>query len=344
MKKVIYIYENETPGQFKIGKADQREGQANDISPLEIAAVRIAEQLTASSRGKLIIHAALDVSHYEGDTTVLESQIHDQLEMMTEKGISKLKREMFHDDELIKSGTTEWFNIPMEASEVVELVDSIIRDITNKSGKATYNARAYQAYIKALVLDQVEELINNNKSRVIAAELAPRFGKTLWSLDLFKALCDEFGYQYLILPAYVLTAHSSFLTDFNGFSDFNDMIFVDDKDPNFKQKIQDNVDKRMIITTSLHTTDTSKYDVIKGLESSKKVAIVDEADFGAHTKTSKEVINHLECDLTLLITGSAIERAISGYEVNEVIQWSYTDMLLLQDGQHPILDNFKKVA
>jgi len=339
MKKVIYIYENETPGQFKIGKADQREGQANDISPLEIAAVRIAEQLTASSRGKLIIHAALDVSHYEGDTTVLESQIHDQLEMMTEKGISKLKREMFHDDELIKSGTTEWFNIPMEASEVVELVDSIIRDITNKSGKATYKARAYQAYIKALVLDQVED-----GNKVIAAELAPRFGKTLWSLDLFKALCDEFGYQYLILPAYVLTAHSSFLTDFNGFSDFNDMIFVDDKDPNFKQKIQDNVDKRMIITTSLHTTDTSKYDVIKGLESSKKVAIVDEADFGAHTKTSKEVINHLECDLTLLITGSAIERAISGYEVNEVIQWSYTDMLLLQDGQHPILDNFKKVA
>ena len=122
------------------------------------------------------------------------------------------------------------------------------------------------------------------------------------------------------------------------------MVFVDDKDPNFKQKIQDNVDKQMIITTSLHTSDKSKYDVIKSLDSSKKVAIVDEADFGAHTTTSKEVINHLECDLKLLITGSAIERAISGYEVNEVIQWSYTDMLLLQDGTHPILDNFKKVA
>jgi hypothetical protein len=339
MKKVIYIYENEVQGQFKIGKADQRVGQSDDITPLEIAAVRIAEQLTASSRGKLVIHAALDVSHYEGDTTVLESQIHNQLEMMTEKGISRLQREMFHDNELIKSGLTEWFNIPMEASEVVELVDSIIRDITNKSGKATYKARAYQAYIKALILDQVED-----GNKVIAAELAPRFGKTLWSLDLFKALCEEFGYQYLILPAYVLTAHSSFLTDFNGFSDFNDMIFVDDKDPNFKQKIQDNVDKRMIITTSLHTTDTSKYDVIKALDSSKKVAIVDEADFGAHTTTSKEVINYLECDLKLLITGSAIERAISGYEVNEVIQWSYTDMLLLKDNNHPILDNFKKVA
>lgn len=339
MKKVIYIYENETPGQFKIGKADQREGQSDDVSILEIAAVRIAEQLTAASRGKLIIHAALDVSHYEGDTTELEDQIHKRLSMMTEQGISRLRREMFHDNELIKSGLTEWFNIPMEGSKVVELIDSIIRNITNKSGKATYKARAYQAYIKALVLDKVED-----GEKVIAAELAPRFGKTLWSLDLFKALCDEFGYQYLILPAYVLTAHSSFLTDFNGFSDFNEMIFVDDKDPEFKQKIQNNTNKRMIITTSLHTTDTTKYDVIKALDTSKKIAIVDEADFGAHTKTSKEIINHLECDLKLLITGSAIERAISGYEVNEVIQWSYTDMLLLQDGTHPILDNFKKVA
>lgn len=339
MKKVIYIYENEIQGQFKIGKADQRIGQSDDISPLEIAAVRIAEQLTASSRGKLIIHAALDVSHYDGDTTVLESQIHNKLESMTEQGISRIPREMFHDNSLIKAGLTEWFNIPMDASEVVELVDSIIRDITNKSGKATYKARAYQAYIKALVLDKVE-----TGEKVIAAELAPRFGKTLWSLDLFNALCDEFGYQYLILPAYVLTAHSSFLTDFNGFNDFNEIVFVDDKDPSFKQKIEDNVDKRMIITTSLHTTDKSKYDVIKSLDSTKKVAIVDEADFGAHTTTSKEVINHLECDLKLLITGSAIERAISGYEVNEVIQWSYTDMLLLKDGEHPILDNFKKVA
>jgi len=342
MKKVIYIYE--INGEYKIGKADQREGQSNHISPLEIAAVRIAEQLTAATRGKLIIHAALDISHYDGNSTEVESEIHHRLEMMTEEGISRISREIYYKDEMIKHGSTEWFIIPMDPSEVVELVDSMIRDITRKSGKATYKARAYQAYIKALVLDQVEELIKNKKQRVIAAELAPRFGKTLWSLDLFKALCEEFGYQYLILPAYVLTAHSSFLTDFNGFSDFNEMVFVDDKDPNFKQKIQDNVDKQMIITTSLHTSDKSKYDVIKSLDSSKKVAIVDEADFGAHTTTSKEVINHLECDLKLLITGSAIERAISGYEVNEVIQWSYTDMLLLQDGTHPILDNFKKVA
>tara|TARA_B110000967_G_C18773744_1_gene504443 strand:- start:72 stop:1103 length:1032 start_codon:yes stop_codon:yes gene_type:complete len=337
MKKVIYIYE--INGEYKIGKADQRIGQSDDITLLEIAANRISEQLTAATRGKLIIHAALDVSQYDGNSTEVESEIHHRLEMMTEHGISRISREIYYKDEMIKHGSTEWFIIPMEGSEVVELVDSMIRDITKKSGKSKFTPYAYQAYIKALVLDQVEA-----GKEIIAAELAPRFGKTLWGLDLFNALCDEFGYQYLILPAYVLTAHSSFLNDFNSFNDFNDIVFVDDKDPNFKQKIQDNVDKRMIITTSLHTSDISKYDVIKSLDSNKKVAMVDEADFGAHTKTSKEIINHLGCDLKILITGTAIERAISGYDVEDIIQWSYTDMLLLQDDRHPILENFKKVA
>ena len=153
MKKVIYIYENENSRSIQDSvKADQREGQSDNISALEIAAVRIAEQLTASSRGKLIIHAALDVSHYEGDTTILESQIHKQLEMMTEKGISRIQREMFHDDELIKSGLTEWFNIPMDASEVVELVDSIIRDITTKVVKQLIKHALTKLTLKRLYL------------------------------------------------------------------------------------------------------------------------------------------------------------------------------------------------
>jgi hypothetical protein len=180
---------------------------------------------------------------------------------------------------------------------------------------------------------------------VIAAELAPRFGKTLWSLDLFNALCDEFGYQYLILPAYVLTAHSSFMNDFKAFSDFNDIKFVSDKDSDFEDQIlNNNGDSRMIVTVSLHTSveAISKYNCLAEIEVSKKVAIIDEADFGAHTNSSKNIINHINPALKILITGTAIERAIAGYDVAEVIQWSYTDMLLLQDNNHPILENFLK--
>ena len=42
MKKVIYIYSDNVPNQYKIGKADQREGQDSSVSALEIAQVRIS--------------------------------------------------------------------------------------------------------------------------------------------------------------------------------------------------------------------------------------------------------------------------------------------------------------
>lgn len=337
MKKVIYIYSDDVPNQYKIGKADQRQDQTEDVTTLEIAKVRITEQANAATRGTFIIHAALDISHYDGDSTEVEHFIHENL--AGHGKINRLERtvKFKKSDEVLKKGTTEWFATEMSDAELIDEVDRLIVKFTSNTGKMRYSARAYQAYIKALVLDQVEA-----GKPVIAAELAPRFGKTLWSLDLFNALCDEFGYQYLILPAYVLTAHSSFMNEYKSFSDFNDIKFVSDKDADFEKTVRENGDSRMIIAVSLHTSSDaiSKYNCLAEIEDSKKVAIIDEADFGAHTESSKKIINYINPALKILITGTAIERAIAGYDVDEVIQWSYTDMLLLQDNSHPMLENF----
>jgi hypothetical protein len=339
MKKIIYIYSDSVPNQYKIGKADQRTNQEEDITIDEIGNVRISEQLSAATRGDIVIHATLDISHYEGDSKKVENYIHKNLEKLG--NITRLKRTVYSAKfkEKLKEGTTEWFETNLSAPEIIDMVDKLIIKFTNKTGKIKYEARAYQAYIKALVLDQVEA-----GNPVIAAELAPRFGKTLWSLDLFNALCDEFGYQYLILPAYVLTAHSSFMNDFKAFSDFNDIKFVSDKDSDFEDQIRNNKESRMIIAVSLHTSTEaiSKYNCLAEIETFKKVSIIDEADFGAHTKSSKNIINYINSGLKILITGTAIERAIAGYDINDVIRWSYTDMLLLQDNNHPILENFLK--
>lgn len=341
MKKVIYIYSDDVPNQYKVGKADQRQDQTEDVTTLEIAQVRISEQVTAATRGTFVIHAALDVSHYEGSTVELENLIHDNLAVHGK--INRLDRIVKdkESDEVLKEGDTEWFETDMSSAEFIDEVDRLIVKFTSKTGKMRYTARAYQAYIKALVLDQVEA-----GKPVIATELAPRFGKTLWSLDLFNALCDEFGYQYLILPAYVLTAHSSFMNDYKSYSDFNDIKFVSDKDADFEQRVRENSDSRMIIAVSLHTSSDaiSKYNCLAEIEDFKKVAIIDEADFGAHTESSKKIINYINPALKILITGTAIDRAIAGYDVDEVIQWSYTDMLLLQNNEHPMLDKFYNQA
>lgn len=337
MKKVIYIYSDEKPNEFKVGKADQRINQTDEITIDEIGNVRISEQLSAHSRGEINIHKILDISHYEGLSTEVEHYIHNELSKMG--NIDRLGRSLKNANTgaVVTKGSSEWFKTNIQIDEFIDIIDKLIIKFTQKTGKRKYEAYAYQAYVKALTLDQVEA-----GKPVIAAELAPRFGKTLWSLDLFNALCDEFGYQYLILPAYVLTAHSSFMKDYKRFSDFNDIKFVSDKDVDFEKTIRENGDSRMIIAVSLHTSSDaiSRYKCLAEIEDSKKVAIIDEADFGAHTESSKKIINCISPALKILITGTAVERAIAGYDVDEVIQWSYTDMLLLQDNSHPMLENF----
>lgn len=331
IKKVIYVYTDEvSTTQFKIGKADQRKDQVDGITVEEVAKIRISEQATAATRGEFRIVSTFDISHVESSQAV-ESAIHQNI---VKKGYERLTRRL--ED---KKGNTEWFDFPdLTEGQVVELVKELVEKETGFSGLKVYSPRIYQAYVKGLLLDQVEK-----GQKVIGAELAPRFGKTLWALDTFKTLVEDLGYQYLLLPAYVLTAHSSFQKELRSFKDFDKMMFISDTDSDFEEKVKANKDKILVIATSLHTPEESldKFDCIGNLPSDKKVAFVDEADFGAHTDASKKRLDVLDAGLKVLMTGTAIERAVAGYNVQDVIKWSYMDMLLLKDGIHPLLNKLK---
>jgi hypothetical protein len=137
-----------------------------------------------------------------------------------------------------------------------------------------------------------------------------------------------------------LTALSSFEKEFysfNGFSD--DMIFIrkgDDVESIFNEWYGK---KLIILPVSLHSEDyKNKYDFIKNLPKKDKMSIIDEADFGCHRKNSQEFINFLESHLDIYITGTAIERVISPLDNIEdnIIRWSYTDMLMVKNGEHPL--------
>ena len=79
-----------------------------------------------------------------------------------------------------------------------------------------------------------------------------------------RTLTEEKGFQYLLLPAYVLTAHASFQKELRSFSNFDDMLFISDKDENFEEKVRANADKKLVIATSLHTLEESlgKYNAV----------------------------------------------------------------------------------
>ena len=331
MKKVIYVYRNNLliGNMYKIGKADQRADQSDDITIEEIASIRVKEQHTAATAGRSEIVRVYDISNVDNSTAV-EGAIHKDIE---KKGYVRVARTVEGTD-----GTTEWFEFgDTEEGQVLGLLNNLVSKHASTSGLLDYTPRAYQKIIQ----DQIVEEVTKG-SKIIGAELAARFGKTLWAYGTFKKLVEEQDFQYMLLPAYVLTAHSSFQKELTNFNTFKDFIFISDKEDDFEEKIIANADKKLVIATSLHTPEDSlgKYSAVANLDSSKKIAFIDEADFGAHTEASKLRIDLLDVPTKVVMTGTAIERALAGYDVDTIVKWSYFDMLLLKDGNHPVLDTF----
>jgi hypothetical protein len=307
MENKIYIYTTKTyrkNGWYKIGQTTRD------------TVVRVKEQ-DGTSNPEVLDHI------FEINSGLSDTEIHKILE--NKYGFSKCR------------DNREWF----EGFDGDDHVITIVNKIISESGidtRPTYSPRFYQDYVNMVFL---EKLSKSEKNKIdFALELAPRFGKTVWSIDLIKTLFTDFGYKICFLPAYVLTALSSFKKDFyhfNGYS--NDMVYVSQND-DIEKVIKENYGKKMIIVeTSLHLNDyVGKLDFVKNLPSEEKVCFMDEADFGTHRGNSQDVIRFIDSKLNVYMTGTAIEKVINPLENLEdnVIRWSYTDMLMVKKGEHPI--------
>jgi hypothetical protein len=234
-------------------------------------------------------------------------------------------------------GGNEWFGGFKSEDEAIVVLLKII----NAYGKLTlkkYIPRFYQDYIKLVFKQKLESDTNETKEFVLI--LAPRFGKTLWALDLMVDLFKEYGYKIVAIPAYYLSALSSFEKEFYQHEQFVDnMVFVTQKDDP-KKIINENLGKKMIILAiSLHIPDyENKYNFLSEIPKNQKVAFIDEADFGCHRENSQKFINFLDCELNIYMTGTGGEKVIAPLTNigNNIISWSYLDMLMTQNGEHPI--------
>lgn len=339
MKKyrVIYIY---TDGKdYKIGKADR---EAN--SPEECADIRISEQMTAVSKGKFWTVSVFEITNEKVDSLFVEGYIHNKIELL---GYERIKRKFVKAQGDLREGNSEWFNFRnLKEYEVLNLVRKIFLEVNKVSGQKHYIPRFYQDIVDALVIDKILNQ-KNEDSISIALELAPRFGKTLWSLNLFNALTKLLGIKVLILPTFVLSAESSFIKEISNFSDFENFVMLDPQSEDFKEKVRiaKENNKSIFIAASMHMSkDRLKNykESMKIFVSSEIMSIVDEADFGAHTDSSREILNAVKSKITLLITGTAIERAVRGLNINNnIIIWTQTDMQMVKKGTHPLLKYVK---
>lgn len=191
---------------------------------------------------------------------------------------------------------TEWFKIPGNSQqELQKYIDDIIAE---KEGKRIRNSVRIRG-IQKKALDKAMSIIDNAEFDVsIAANLCPRFGKTIWALLLFNEIHKKYGNRVMLLPAYWLGVHSSFINELNEYNDFLDIVQIDVNDPDARNQAIDAISagQRIVIPISLHgdlDTWKDKHDWIAAIPNSDVFCFADEGDFGTHTENQVSKLEHI---------------------------------------------------
>lgn len=303
----IYVYTTKSDrllGNYKIGQTER------DVLR------RVKEQDSTSNSEELEVV-------YQIESVLSDREIHNILE--SKFGFKKCR------------GNREWYEKFENDEEVITVINKIISESTLDT-RLTYKARFLQEYIKLAFLDKLK---NNKKQKIdFALELAPRFGKTIWAIDVIRTLFNEYGYKICFLPTYVLTALSSFQKTFYEFKGYStDMIYVTEND-DVEKIISENYGKKMIIFgVSLSAKKyEEKLKFVKDIPRHEKVSFMDEADFGTHCYLSQEFIRFIDSKLNVYMSGTAIEKVIYPLENldDNILRCSYIDMLMVEKGEHPL--------
>lgn len=266
------------------------------------------------------------------------------------EGFSALSDHDIH-KKLLKLGyihiVREWYGGFNSDCEVSMIMNQIISE-SEQDTRIEYIPRYFQSFVKNKFLTKYRDELRFGFTKIdFALELAPRFGKTIWAIDLLNTLFLGHNVKLCVIPTYVLTAITSFKKEFYSFKGYSsNMIFVT-SDDDVSSVIKNNYGKKLIVVAiSLHMRGhESKLEVIKSLPSQDKVSIIDEADFGAHRMNSQGKIDYLNCGLNIYMTGTAIERVASPLSNlrDNIIRWSYTDMMMVKKGEHPIQDRLQSI-
>jgi hypothetical protein len=293
-------------------------------NPLIECKKRIRESLGVRKdkfdNNEVIIHAIIDLSEYAKSNKIfgVKSKVDDHIR----KKVGFVKQGEVHN---------------ISGEKLYEKISDYLSKSLSKF-KPIFTPRFHQELVTEEFLYKLEK--NKGDKIDFALELAPRFGKTMFAIHLIQKLFNDYGYKICFLPNYILSATSSFKDDFNKFHGYSEnMILVED--PLLLEKtIKENYGEKMIIVAlSLHMNNyEEKLKIVKELPSNEKMIVADETDQGTHTLDSQKLIEFLDCKLNIYMSGTGIERIVKICKNlgDNIIQFCYNDILLLQSGQHPI--------
>ena len=199
----------------------------------------------------------------------------------------------------------EWVVAPAGADTltddvIVELTQKAVNSLEEKGGLKVFRPTVTQQKAHDEAVAGIEKALQGDSTAVKGVlDLCARFGKTLWVLWLFKTLQEKFGYSVLLLPAYWLSAHSSFEKEISEFKDFNHFALVDTSREGWQDKLASarSAQRPVVVSLSLcgdaSESRLQKFNPVRELPQDEVFLFCDEADVGAHTARSARVLKYV---------------------------------------------------
>ena len=198
---------------------------------------------------------------------------------------------------------------------------------------------------KKIIKRIIKLLKKHGVDSTIIAELAPRFGKTIFFLSLFLEISKEHGHKVMLVPAYWLPAIASFKKETAKWRDYQDMVFVDTlEDSNWQQSVETALDsdKLVVVGVSLYPAYDDFIVRNKWIHDYTETILVvgDEADYGSHTNNQQEKMEYLFANKKVTFipsSGTNIERMSKGAGDNVVDVVAVPYALVEQSGDAGIV-------
>jgi hypothetical protein len=210
----------------------------------------------------------------------------------------------------------------LTASKLVEKVNDILRKENQTLPEVKLSTAQFEDAL--IVLDGIKK----GNCRILA-ELAARYGKTIWS----SAIAVESEIPVVVICSYVLTSFTSFKNDIRKFQQFQEIEIVDSQEFEYKEKINNFLKegKQVMVFLSLCNGSgrTERITYLSGLDV-QKLVFVDEADYGAHQKKQFEALQSLvkNNDILILMTGTNSDRASSDWDIDLHLSTTYFELLV----------------
>ena len=231
--------------------------------------------------------------------------------------------------------TKEWAIYPNDNPEEI-WIDYLKNDIKKIDAKLTI--------WQMEALDKFISLLDEYKKKIMA-ELAARFGKTLLYLALFGQLKE----QVMVVGSYYLTALSSFKKECYLYEQFSNFTVLNLYSDTFQSDFAYNLskEKKIVVVVSLcgdKTGNSLRNNNARFLSKFfNKITVIDEADYGAHTKNCVPFVNLIGKGAPIILTtGTNSERAKGEHDdVDAFFKVTYLDMIMKASMSPKLLNEIK---